>query len=64
MFRTCVVCHRSDFADLLVKTSIRTYRHAPQWARRCEYLKAHPDATLGELILANIPGVSSPEVPP
>ena len=61
MFRTCTVCHHSDFQELLDKVSVRGYRHAARWEKRCAWFKEHPNATLGDAQNAKLPGVSFPK---
>lgn len=61
MFRICTVCHHSDFQGLLDKVSVRGYRHAAKWAKRCAWFKERPNATLTDAAKAGIPGVSEPE---
>lgn len=61
MFRTCAICHHSDFQDLMDKVSVRSYRHKTSWKRRCDLLKAHPSTTLERLIQIGLPGISYPD---
>lgn len=61
MFRTCIDCHHSDFQNLMVKVSLRAYRHAPAWVKRCAYWQEHPTASLDDAKRVNLPGVSFPE---
>ncbi len=47
--RTCTACHHSEFVNLMDKYSTRSYRHAPEWANRCEFFRQNPEATFGSL---------------
>jgi hypothetical protein len=56
--RTCTVCGHTDFDDLLTKYSIRTYRHSDKWKLRCDWMKAHPNASLSDAKETRKPGVA------
>jgi len=58
--RTCRDCGHMDFANLLVKYGVRTYRHSEKWRSRCDWMKANPGASLSDAKLSGLAGVAFP----